>query len=248
MRSLMILAVVVLAAGVRPAAGQGGVVRLDSSTVFLLAPLQQCITRADKLRFETPAGSSVLVMPRLVGSGLGYAELTGAAPDLAALVGNPVPQVIESPLVKEMDFPVMVCDLGPFRGPTPQGAAVKGRQALPDIGPDKGPEQLLEFTEIKVRAQGLDPVGQRLVNVKGIVARIDDQPGRVAVQGDQVATPHTAHATIVIRFPDSVAGSAPYGMHRHVHGTADPPDCCSHFLVKVTILPEKTGLATLHIT
>jgi len=89
MRSLTILAVVVLAAGARPAVGQGGVVRLDSSTVLRLAPLQQGITRADKLRLETPAGSSVLVMPRLVGSGLGYAEPTGAAPDLAAPAFRP---------------------------------------------------------------------------------------------------------------------------------------------------------------
>ena len=84
MRSLTILAVAVLVGAARPAVGQGGVVQLDSSTVFLLAPLQRRIARADRLRVKSEAGSSVLVLPRLVGSGLGYASETGPAPDLAA--------------------------------------------------------------------------------------------------------------------------------------------------------------------
>lgn len=83
MRSLTILAVAVLVLGVRPAVGQGGVVRLDSSTLSLLRPLRGRIARADRLRLTTAAGSSVLVLPRLVGSGVGYASLTGPAPDLA---------------------------------------------------------------------------------------------------------------------------------------------------------------------
>jgi hypothetical protein len=83
MRSLTILAVAVLVCGIRPAVGQGGVVRLDSNTVILLAPLQKRIARADKLRVKSEAGSSVLVLPRLVKSGLGYAALVGPAPDPA---------------------------------------------------------------------------------------------------------------------------------------------------------------------
>jgi hypothetical protein len=76
------LVALVLTIAVEPATAQGGVLRLDSATVAALAALEARIDRADSLRVKTPHGSSVLIAPRLIGSGLGYARLAGPDPQL----------------------------------------------------------------------------------------------------------------------------------------------------------------------
>jgi hypothetical protein len=123
---------------------------------------------------------------------------------------------------------VLRAGLGPFPLPEPQAAAVKGAHTLPDRTLDKGPEQLFQFAEIKVRAQGLDGVGHLFVDVKCVVARIDEQAGGIGAQGIEVAAPQASHLGIVIRFPNGVTGPAPYEMHGHIHETADPPCSAGH--------------------
>jgi hypothetical protein len=71
-----------LAVAVSPIRAQEGVIPLDSAAVAALASLRERIDGADELRLRGPSGLSVLVVPRLVPSGLGYRTLVGPDPRL----------------------------------------------------------------------------------------------------------------------------------------------------------------------
>lgn len=76
------LVALALALAAPPASAQGGVLRLDSATIAALTDVQARIETAERLRLLTPGSASVLVAPRLLPSGLGYASATDDDPRL----------------------------------------------------------------------------------------------------------------------------------------------------------------------
>ena len=138
-----------------------------------------------------------------------------------ALINNTAAQIIYAPLVKKLDLVLSKIFLVSFPASS-SPAAIKRLYLLPDLSPDKAPEQFLKFAYVILNTHGGKPFIDALLNIKSIAAWIlNILPGRAA-QIKQISALPAIAAGVIKGVPDNIIFSPSYGLFCKIHLPCGP--------------------------